>query len=87
MAGQNGGARPGAGRKPTGAKTKCYTITLSLDEALDLEKRAEQCGLSVNKYLRQIIRSSGLYGNVGIGEQHVDDSNELMAAEEVKKYV
>ena len=49
MAGNNGGARPGAGRKPTGAKTKCYTVTLPLDEAQVLEDHAEELDISVNK--------------------------------------
>ena len=61
MAGNNGGARPGAGRKPTGAKTKCYTVTLPLEEAELLEKHAAEVGLSVNKYLRELIRQGGQY--------------------------
>ena len=72
MAGKNGGARPGAGRKPTGAKTKCYTITLPLEEALALEKRARELNKSVNKYLRDIIEASGQYLNVNTGNNHVD---------------
>ncbi len=81
MAGKNGGARPGAGRKPTGAKTKCYTVTLPIEEAELLEKHAEQMGLSINKYLRQLIQRGGQYGNFSFGDKFVDD-----AAEESKAY-
>ena len=49
MAGKNGGARPGAGRKPTGVKTKCYTVTLPIEEAELLEKHAAQKNTTVNK--------------------------------------
>ena len=30
---RRGGARPGSGRKPTGAKTKHYTVNLPIEEA------------------------------------------------------
>ena len=73
MAGKNGGARPGAGRKATGAKTKCYTITLPIEEAEELEKRAAQLNKSINKYLRDIIEASGQYGNVSVEGKKVDD--------------
>ena len=73
MAGKNGGARPGAGRKATGAKTKCYTITLPIEEAEELEKRAAQLNKSINKYLRDIIEASGQYGNVSVEGKIVDD--------------
>lgn len=73
MAGKNGGARPGAGRKATGAKTKCYTITLPIEEAEELEKRAAQLNKSINKYLRDIIEASGQYGNVSVEGKMVDD--------------
>ncbi len=75
MAGKNGGARPGAGRKATGAKTKCYTITLPIEEAEELEKRAAQLNKSINRYLRDIIEASGQYGNVSIAGKKVDDSD------------
>ena len=61
MAGKNGGARPGAGRKPTGVKTKCYTVTLPIEEAELLEKHAAQNSLTVNKYIRELIRKGGQY--------------------------
>lgn len=77
MAGKNGGARPGAGRKATGAKTKCYTITLPIEEAEELEKRAIQLNKSINKYLRDIIEASGQYGNVSVEGKQVDDSSNL----------
>ena len=49
---RRGGARPGSGRKATGAKTKHYTVNLPIEEAELLEKHAAQCNMSVNKYLR-----------------------------------
>ena len=73
MAGKNGGVRPGAGR-PKGVKTKCYTVTLPIEEAEELEKRAVQLGKTVSRYLRDIIEASGQYGNVGlISNKHVDE--------------
>ena len=66
MAGNNGGARPGAGRKPTGVKTKCYTVTLPLEEAKVLEDHAEQLNISVNKYLRELIQKAGKYSKVSL---------------------
>lgn len=56
MAGKNGGARPGAGRKPIGVKTKCYTVTLPIEEAELLEKHAAQMNTTVKKYIRDLIR-------------------------------
>ena len=85
MAGKNGGARPGAGRKPTGTKTKCYTVTLPIEEAELLEKHAAQCNMSVNKYLRELIRRGGQYQTESFDNLYVD-SSDLMAAEEVKPY-
>ena len=58
---KRGGARPGSGRKATGAKTKHYTVNLPIEEAELLEKHAAQCNLSVNKYLRELIRKGGQY--------------------------
>lgn len=58
---KRGGARPGSGRKPTGAKTKHYTVNLPIKEAELLEKHAAEVGLSVNKYLRELIRQGGQY--------------------------
>ncbi len=87
MAGKNGGARPGAGRKATGAKTKCYTVTLPLEEAIYLENRADRLGMSVNKYLRHIIQKSGQYRIVDMGNLYVDDNTDMkLAAEKVKPY-
>lgn len=98
MAGKNGGARPGAGRKPTGVKTKCYTVTLPIEEAELLEKHAAQNNTTVNKYIRDLIRQGGQYTLESFDdkyvttkngdEENVDDScgYELMAAEEVKPY-
>lgn len=80
--GKRGGAREGAGRPVTGTKTKCYTITLPLDEALALEKRAIECGKSVNKYIRDIILKSGQYENVGLQVGYCDEG--LMVAEKIK---
>ncbi len=73
MAGKNGGARPGAGRKATGAKTKCYTVTLPLEDAMLLEKRAEEMGMTVNKYLRNLIQQSGQYRNLPSGDLYVEE--------------
>ena len=70
---RRGGARPGSGRKPTGAKTKHYTVNLPIEEAELLEKHAAERGMSVNKYLRELIRQVGQYGNVHIVGGFVDD--------------
>ena len=72
---RRGGARPGSGRKPTGAKTKHYTVNLPIEEAELLEKHAAERGMSVNKYLRELIRQGGQYGNVYIVGGFVDDQN------------
>lgn len=58
---KRGGARPGSGRKATGAKTKHYTVNLPIEEAELLEKHAAERGMSVNKYLRELIRQGGQY--------------------------
>ena len=58
---KRGGARPGSGRKATGAKTKHYTVNLPIEEAELLEKHAAEVGFSVNKYLRELIRQGGQY--------------------------
>lgn len=71
---KRGGAREGAGRPATGAKTKCYTITLPIEDAELLEERAAQLHESVNKYLRDIIKSSAIYSNVSSGELFIDDT-------------
>lgn len=75
MAGKNGGARPGAGRKPTGKKTKCYTVTLPMEEAEELERRAAQYGKSINKYLRDLIQKGGQYGAVSLNNGHVEETD------------
>lgn len=84
--GKRGGAREGAGRPVTGVKTKCYTITLPLDEAMALEKRAKETGKSVNKYIRDMILSGGQYGNVNLYQNFCEDITGLAAAEEDKPY-
>lgn len=76
MAGNNGGARPGAGRKPTGAKTKCYTVTLPLEEAELLEKHAAQLDISVNKYLRELIQKAGKYSKVSLPKNQSNKDQE-----------
>lgn len=73
MAGKNGGSRPGAGRKPTGVKTKCYTVTLPIEEAELLEKHAEQLNMSVNKYLRELIKKGGKYSTESFSSFIVDE--------------
>lgn len=82
---KRGGARPGSGRKATGAKTKHYTVNLPIEEAELLEKHAAQCNMSVNKYLRELIRRGGQYQIESFDNLYVD-SSDLMAAEEVKPY-
>lgn len=65
---KRGGARPGSGRKATGSKTKHYTVNLPIEEAELLEKHAAELGMSVNKYLRELIRQGGQYGNLSVSE-------------------
>ena len=83
---KRGGARPGSGRKATGAKTKHYTVNLPIEEAELLEKHAAQCNMSVNKYLRELIRRGGQYQIESFDNLYVDSSEELIAAEETKLY-
>lgn len=68
-----GGARPGSGRKKTGLKTKNYTIHLPVDLAEKMEIRAAQLNITVNRYLRNIIESSGKYSNVNVQSKLADD--------------
>lgn len=79
----HGGSRPGAGRKSTGHTKKSYTITLPLEVALDLEKKAEQCNQKVHRYIRDFIISAGQY-NIESDNDQTD--NFLIAAEESKPY-
>ena len=83
---KRGGARPGSGRKATGAKTKHYTVKHPIEEAELLEKHAAQCNMSVNKYLRELIRRGGQYQIESFDNLYVDSSEELIAAEETKPY-
>lgn len=69
----HGGARPGSGRKATGSNTKHYTVNLPLDEAEMLERQAASRKMKVNKYLRELIRLGGQYGNVNIGDLYVTE--------------
>lgn len=46
-----GGARKGAGRKPTGKKTKCVFLTLTLEQAEKLYKDAEHADMTVSQYV------------------------------------
>ena len=47
--------KPGAGRPATGNKTKHYTITLPLDFVTELQKEADSQGITINKYLRELV--------------------------------
>lgn len=46
-----GGARKGAGRKPTGKKTKCVFLTLTLEQAEKLYQDAEHADMTVSQYV------------------------------------
>ena len=87
---KHGGARPGAGRKKTGLKTKNYTIHLPLDIADEMEKRAAGMNKTVNRYIRDIIELSGKYSNVSLEaknkENNRDEVQKLEENEEVKPY-
>ncbi|MCQ2584519.1 MAG: hypothetical protein MJ185_02920 [Treponema sp.] len=80
-----GGARPGSGRKATGSMTKHYTVNLPLEEAEMLERQAASRKMKVNKYLRELIRLGGQYGNVNVEGKLVDDVPLII--EEEKPYV
>lgn len=47
--------KPGAGRPATGDKTKYYTITLPIDFVNELQKEADLKGITINKYLRELV--------------------------------
>jgi hypothetical protein len=46
-----------------------------------LEKHAAQCKMSVNKYLRELIRRGGQYQIKSFDNLYVDSSDELIVAE------
>lgn len=46
-----GGARKGAGRKPTGKKTKFITLTLSIEQAEELKRRADSVDMTVSRFI------------------------------------
>ena len=46
-----GGARPGSGRKATGRKTKCLTITLTEEQAEVLQEKAKYAHLTVSQFI------------------------------------
>lgn len=48
---KNNGARKGAGRKPTGKKTKCVFLTLTLEQAEKLYQDAEHADMTVSQYV------------------------------------
>ena len=70
-----GGPRPNSGRPKTGEKTKCYTLTLPLNEAEDFEKRAQELNLSVNKYLKHLVEIGSKYEIESFDNKGVDDSD------------
>ena len=79
MAGKNGGARPGAGRKPTGSKTKSYTVTMPQELAEQLEKAASQNGKTVNKYILDLIKNGQKYSNVHCSSYQIDVGFQMAA--------
>ena len=82
----HGGAREGAGRPATGVKTKCYTVTLPIDEAEVLEKNASICGETVNRYLRDMIREGVKYTDLQrLPDLYPDDMPEYRVEKKVKK--
>jgi hypothetical protein len=56
-AGQNGGARPGAGRKPKPPGEKAVTVSLSMSPEMyqQLTRLAESKGLAITDTIRDII--------------------------------
>lgn len=44
-----GGARKGAGRKPTGSNTETITLTLTKEQAALLKQYAEEAGMTVSR--------------------------------------
>lgn len=82
----HGGARPGSGRKATGHTKKSYTITLPIEVGMDLERRAEQCDMKVNKYIRDFIIEAGHYNIESTDELLVSLDSIPVAAEDVKPY-
>ena len=51
-----GGARPGAGRKATGAKTLQTIICLTSSEAAILKELCAKTGKSKSEFIRDLIR-------------------------------
>ena len=51
-----GGARVGAGRKPTGLGTETFTICLSILQSEELKRRAKEANLTVSKYLAKELK-------------------------------
>lgn len=50
-----GGSRKGAGRKPTGDKTKFITLTLSIEQAETLKRWAASEGMTVSRFIVKVL--------------------------------
>lgn len=53
-----GGKRLGAGRKATGFKTRCFTVTLPLEIADGIIDKAKELNTTPSKIMRQYITKS-----------------------------
>lgn len=52
-----GGARPGAGRKPTGERTEMVGLRLRSSDAVKLRELAEAEGLKPGTYARRVLEA------------------------------
>ena len=66
MNGNNwGGARKGAGRKPTGKKAVNITLTLTTPEANELRARAKYEGISVSRFVSRYLHLDFISNDLG----------------------
>ncbi len=69
-----GGKREGAGRKPTGKRTKNLTVTLPDYQIEAIKERASEKGLTPSKYIAQCCKVDTPFYNI-------DESFSFMVAE------
>ena len=81
----HGGARKGSGRKATGKKTKCITLTLTTEQAEVLQSEAKYAGLSVSQYIVKELHLPDKYVEKAVTKYDFSSfewNENLIAAEE-----
>lgn len=81
----HGGARKGSGRKATGRKTKCITLTLTTEQAEVLQSEAKYAGLTISQYIVKELHLPDKYVDKAVAKYDFSSfewNENLMAAEE-----